>query len=47
MIDRVFYTIAAVCAVTAAVLFSIVAYQHLKIQQPPVDNVYPLHRRTS
>lgn len=45
MIDRIFYTIAAASAIAAAVLFSIVAYQWLKEQQSPVDNVYPLHRR--
>ncbi len=41
--DRILYTVAAGCAVAAAV---IVAYQWFKEHQRPVDNVYPLHRGT-
>ncbi len=45
MMDRIFYTIDAINVIAAAVLLAIVAYQWLKEQQRPVDNVYPLHRR--
>ncbi len=42
MIDRILYTIAAV-SLAAAVW---VVIKRIKEQQPPADNVYPLHRRT-
>ncbi len=41
MTNRIYYTIAAASAVAAAI---IVTYQWLKEHQPPVDNVYPLHK---
>lgn len=49
MTDRILYTLAAVCATVAAVLFGIAAYEwleELKEHQESVDNVYPLQRRT-
>jgi len=45
--DGFFLALAAALVIIATILWGIVFYQWFKKRRTSVDNVYPLHRRTS